>query len=264
MSQTRPTSSAPGCLSPALPTALVPARPKMQPLRTKTSSQEGQREADKKPIFRKASESFLGIDRPTPAPPPERTRDRALFPTPGRNQPRPGGPDCPSSAGERKRFSEGSGALDHGVRGGGVSLRATGNSLARDGAARPKEPPVRKAARASGAASLPRVVPPRSFSAPATGKRGCEPGRGGVPTPHSCCHPGNSARLPGPAAFPRGVAARARRQGAGAGEGSGAGSGAGISHRDSRAPPSAGAPHCARRGARGARLPGHGPGLSQG
>ena len=55
--------------------APVPARPQKQPTSTKTQQPEraAARAGQTKTTFRKARASFLGVNRRTPAPPPERT-----------------------------------------------------------------------------------------------------------------------------------------------------------------------------------------------
>lgn len=147
-------------------------------------------------------------------------------------------------------------ALDHGIRGGGVSpgqpvtaWRGTG-TLA--------EGPS-SWQRGAGAGSL-GGVSARQLPRSAAASRAAAAHR-----PRQLLSPRQLRSAPGPrAAFAGGVAARALQRGAGVGEARGAGSGAGISHRDSRAQRSAGAPGCAPRGARGARWPGRCPRLSQG
>lgn len=64
----------------------------------------------KKPIFRKASESFLGINLRTSPPPRAATRTNAGhsgLPYTGKESAPPRDPNCPSSTGEGQRFPEG-------------------------------------------------------------------------------------------------------------------------------------------------------------
>lgn len=248
-----------------------PHVPKCNPSSQRPAARKGSgRQTKKKPIFRKASESFLGINLRTPHPPRAATRTNAGhsgLPYTGKESAPPRDPNCPSSTGEGQRFPEGCGAPDHGVQGGGVS---TGQPVtAWRGTGQPGRTSLqfrtrlgRQGLRPSGAKSLRGVSacpPPGSAAASRVAA---------AHHPRQLLPPRQLRSAPGPSRVPRrGCGPRSAAGsggGGGAGEGRGAGSGAGISHRDSRAPPSAGAPRCARRGARGTHLPGHSPRLSQG
>lgn len=137
--------------------------PKSNPQAQRPSSRKGQRHAQgrQKTTFRKARASFLGVNRRTPAPPPERTWIWWSSP-PGRGIPALLGAKRPQFRLEKgSAFRRGRGAEPRGCGADGGFRWATSSSRTRTRAAQQSELPALKVAPAPGAA---REVLRRSFT----------------------------------------------------------------------------------------------------